>query len=156
MWYFPPDLNRQFASLDRLADGMLGFCGNRRHQHPHHPHHRQHPHHHSLKGPSGDDKPDEPRLQTPNVSACFNEEGDGLLFYAELPGIEKKGLNIEATSSRLTLKGEGKRRRYETVIPLRHKVRPDSAKADLKAGLLTLELKLQTPLKEKATKIEVA
>ena len=141
MWYFPPDLNREFALLNRLAEGMFGnFWG-------HQEHHKQ------LTEGSVD--PQLSATLTPRMSARFNEAGDGLHFIADMPGVEKDGLEIEATSSQLILRGKGEKRSYEATVPLRYKVDPDSAQASLIAGLLELDLKLQTPLKEKTTKIEV-
>lgn len=140
MWYLPFDLNREFARFNHLAEGMLGdnCCQPAR------------------AGRQADqDGESQPRPLTPKVCAAFNEAGDGLELTAEMPGVTKEGLEIEATSDSLTIKGEGSDRNYEATVPLRYKVKPDSAKASLEAGLLKLELALQTPLREKATKIEV-
>lgn len=141
MWYFPPVLNREFARLNRLAEGMLGNFWDPQENH--------------KQLTDGAEETQEPRALTPTMSARFNEVGDGLEFVAEMPGIEKDGLEIEATSSKLTIRGNGPKRSYEATVPLRYKVNPDTAEASLNAGLLELGLKLQTPMKEKTTKIEV-
>jgi HSP20 family protein len=97
------------------------------------------------------------------------ETKDGYLFKADLPGIKEKDLDISLTGNRLTVAGrreeEQKRdeERYFTYersygsfsrsFTLPEGVEPDSVQAELKDGVLTLNLAKKPEVK--ARKIEL-
>ncbi len=168
MWYYPLNLNREFARLNRLAHGLLGHSHHRhhrhhRHRHNHHHHGFWHPAWHACSTPDPETKQltegEEPEEQKsylrPHFHGDLNEEKDTITLKADMPGVEKKHLELEATASKINLKAESEERAYKATVPLRYKIDPKSAKASLKNGLLEIELKLAKPLKEKATKIKI-
>jgi HSP20 family protein len=71
---------------------------------------------------------------------------------AELPGVEKKDIDIHATESQLTISVPGK---FQKRIPLKEKVRADSVKAQYKNGVLTVTLAKKEPSKESGKKVKV-
>jgi len=159
MSYYPINLNREFARLNRLAHGLLGD--------PHHHHGFWNPawsacctptsqeNKQLSEGEEGEENTEQKKYLRPNFNGSLNEETDTITLKADMPGVEKKDLELEATATRLTLKAESDERAYKATVPLRYKIDPKSAQASLKAGLLEIELKLAKPLKEKATKIKV-
>lgn len=169
MWYYPIHLKHEIVRLNRLAHGLLG------HGYHHHHHHQHHGFRHPAMSACCAPSTGEVRQLTegegtakeqgqegsqrnylrPYIHASLDEENDSITLRADMPGVEKKDLELEATASKITFKAESKARAYKAIVPLRHKIDPKSAKASLKAGVLELELKLAKPLKEKATKIKV-
>lgn len=160
MSYHPINLNREFAHLNRMA---LGLLGHPRYRHGFWPANRytccatESPETGELKEgeAEGVGSKVHKNYLRPHFHADLDEEKDIITLKAEMPGVEKKHLELEATASLITLKAESDARSYEASVPLRYKIDPKSARASLKAGLLEIELKLAKPLKEKATKIKV-
>jgi HSP20 family protein len=105
-----------------------------------------------------------------NPTFEVKETKDGYLFKADLPGVKEKDLDISLTASRLTIAGrreeEEKREdeRYYTYeraygafsrsFTLPEGVDPDSVHAELRDGVLTLNIAKKPEVKPK--KIEVA
>ena len=91
------------------------------------------------------------------------EKDEELILRAEIPGIEKEKINIEATASSVIIKGstqeeksstQGEYHKHETIqesfyrtLSLPCKVISDSAKANYKDGILTITLKKQQATK---------
>ncbi|MCP4760268.1 MAG: Hsp20/alpha crystallin family protein [archaeon] len=70
------------------------------------------------------------------------EEEDCLLVVAEMPGIEKKKIDLTANEDSLEIIGydENNTRKYEIVVPLNIKIEPGYAKASYKNGILEVKL----------------
>ena len=95
-----------------------------------------------------------PLLSTPVVDV--HEDGKDVVMTAELPGLEKKDVEISLTNSRLTLKGEKKKTEkkdedgysyrersygaFTRVIDLPCQVKVDKAKAEFKNGVLEIRV----------------
>ncbi len=114
-----------------------------------------------------------PLVEAPTVVPAVDvyETDKEVVVKAELPGMSKEDLEINATEDSLTLKGEIKKdeevseegyyrreRRYgsfERVIPLPTEVKPDQAKAKFQNGVLEVRLpKVKRAPKAKKIKIE--
>mgnify|MGYP000734069888 CR=1 FL=1 len=59
---------------------------------------------------------------------------------AELPGVEKDDIKLEATEDELMITAESERRKYRKVVKLPFKVDPKQAKATYKNGVLEVTL----------------
>ena len=68
------------------------------------------------------------------------ERGDLLTVYAELPGVDKKDIDLTLAESNLTLSVQGEKRRYYKEVPLPAKVKLESAKATYNNGILEIVL----------------
>jgi len=73
----------------------------------------------------------------------------------ELPGVEKHDIKLEAKGETLSVKVDTKERKYSKEIPLPAQVKPDSAKATYKNGVLEVTLQKITPSPEKKREIKV-
>ena len=59
----------------------------------------------------------------------------------DLPGVEKEDINIEATEEEVRVSAERGDRKYYKTVRLPDSVKPDTAKATYKNGVLTIILK---------------
>ncbi|PCN49831.1 heat-shock protein Hsp20 [Candidatus Geothermarchaeota archaeon ex4572_27] len=59
---------------------------------------------------------------------------------AEMPGVNKEDIKLEATEDELIISAESGNRKYYKVVPLPAKVDPKSAKATYKNGVLEVVL----------------
>lgn len=98
--------------------------------------------------PSGGRKVVASDVREPLVDVIYDEKDNEVKVIAEMPGVDKDKITVEAADDSVYIKAEGADRKYETTVPLDVKVDPGSAKANYKNGVL--EIKLKT--KEKARK----
>lgn len=103
----------------------------------------------------GEPEAEGPTYVRPHFQGELNEEKDGLTFSVDLPGVQKKDLELEATRSQIELKAVSDERAYKVRVPLRYKIDPSTAKANLRSGVLTLEVALEHPLEEKPITIDI-
>ncbi|MDI6859104.1 MAG: Hsp20/alpha crystallin family protein [Methanocellales archaeon] len=69
------------------------------------------------------------------------ESDDEIHVIAEMPGIEKKDIRLNATKTTLEIEAETENRRYAEHVDLPAGVDPDSAKATYNNGVLEVTLK---------------
>jgi len=69
------------------------------------------------------------------------EEKDEVVVVAELPGVEKEDINLNATEDTLTISVDTPQRKYYKELRLPTEVNPKSAKAQYKNGVLEVRLK---------------
>ncbi|QOJ78172.1 Hsp20/alpha crystallin family protein [Infirmifilum lucidum] len=83
------------------------------------------------------------------------DEGDYYRIVVDIPGVDKEQINIEATENSLTISTSGERRYYKEVT-FRDPIKPETAKAQYKNGVLTItvEKKIKKE-KEKGVRIKV-
>jgi HSP20 family protein len=83
-------------------------------------------------------------------------EGDKVVqVVAEMPGVEKEAIKLEATEDELTISAESERRKYRKVVELPCKVDPKGAKASYKNGVLEVVLnKLEERPRGERIKVE--
>lgn len=125
-----PSLPDPFAEFERLQDDLS-----------------------RLFGLAGDDTPG---LFDRNFSVPLDvfDAGEEILVRAEVPGIERKDLDLSLNNKVLTLKGEKKVRdekarlyrdetwsgKFQRTLSLPETVDPDKVSAELKDGLLTIRI----------------
>jgi HSP20 family protein len=74
---------------------------------------------------------------------------------AEMPGVNKEDIELNATETSLEIRAEGESRKYYENVELPAEVEPESAKARYNNGVLEVVLRKKTPKKEgKRIKIE--
>jgi len=96
----------------------------------------------------------EVNLREPFVSSIIDEQNNILNITAEMPGIQKKDIELSATENELIIKTTGERKYYK-VFPAPCPVNPDSAKAKYNNGLLEVTLKLLDIIKPDGKSINI-
>ena len=101
----------------------------------------------------------------------ISETGDQIQITAELPGVNKKDLEISISGGRLTIRGEKKKQQeksgqnfyhleryygsFQRNIPLPCEVESDQVDATFKGGILTVVLKKTKAAQERSKRIKV-
>lgn len=94
-------------------------------------------------------------VREPFVSSFVDDEHDQLRVTAEMPGVDKKSVKVEALDDALTIRAQGKDRAYEKTLRLATPVDPDSAKATYNNGVLEVTLALKKPTRPKGKDVKV-
>jgi len=76
------------------------------------------------------------------------EEKEVVKIIAELPGVSKEDINLKTTEEKLEISVETPERKYHKVISLPCRVKPLSAKASYKNGVLEVIIERSEPKKE--------
>jgi HSP20 family protein len=84
------------------------------------------------------------------VSAIYHDSGK-YLIEAQLPGVKKKDIGIEATETSFSIKGQKKNVLYSAYYSLAHEVDLKKVEAIFKDGVLSLTL----PLKETVKTVKI-
>ncbi|MBM5805368.1 MAG: Hsp20/alpha crystallin family protein [Candidatus Verstraetearchaeota archaeon] len=79
---------------------------------------------------------------------------DSLMVYAELPGVDKKDIQLSVTDESLTISVEREKRRYYKEVSLQTKVKPDTAKASYKNGVLEVTFEKAVKQSKKQIRVE--
>lgn len=82
------------------------------------------------------------------------EGEEEVTIIAEMPGITKDDINLEAGEESLSIKVDTEQRKYSKALQLPCKIQPDSTKANYKNGVLEVKLKRQEK-KEKKKEVNV-
>ncbi|VVB95904.1 Small heat shock protein HSP16.5 [uncultured archaeon] len=103
-----------------------------------------------LPGSKGQD------VREPFASSIIDEKNKELCITAEMPGIRKEDIELNATENHLVIKAESSDRKYFKNIATPSPVNPDSARAKYNNGVLEVTLKLKGSVKPegKIVKIE--
>ncbi len=83
------------------------------------------------------------------------EEDDVIKVIIDMPGVEKEDINVEATERTITVSAEREERRYFKRVTLPKPVRPETARAQYKNGVLTITVKKAEAEREKGFKVKV-
>lgn len=83
------------------------------------------------------------------------EEKEKVSVIAEVPGVDKQDIKLKATENTLSIKVGGEERKYSKLVNLPCKVKPDSAKASYKNGVLEVTLERLEPKKETGKEIKI-
>jgi HSP20 family protein len=99
------------------------------------------------------------RRVTPPVDIF--ENGDGFLIVADLPGVEPEGLQVEYNPPELWVRGQraengGEAFAYERRFELGSGIDPSSITAELKNGVLRIELKKSAALRPRRIAVRAA
>jgi HSP20 family protein len=73
----------------------------------------------------------------------------------ELPGVEKKDINLDATEETLTIDVDGEERKYHKRIELPARIDPETIAATYKNGVLDIAIKRQKAQERKGKKIDI-
>lgn len=83
------------------------------------------------------------------------DEGDYIKVYAELPGVSKDDIKLNATEDELVISVDTPQRKYYKEVKLPARIKPESAKASYKNGVLEVKLEKLEKGKERGKRIEV-
>ena len=72
-----------------------------------------------------------------------------------MPGVEKSDVKVVVEGTTVHIDAERGEKKYHAVVPIRHKVDKDSAKASYKNGILELLFKQIVQEKPKGKTVEV-
>jgi HSP20 family protein len=82
------------------------------------------------------------------------ETDDEIQVIAEIPGVRKEDIELNATERTLEIKSEGERRRYYEKVELPAEIDPDSVKATYNNGILEVIMKKKLKREGKRIKVE--
>ncbi|UNQ72616.1 archaeal heat shock protein Hsp20 [Infirmifilum sp. NZ] len=83
------------------------------------------------------------------------DEGDYYRVIVDIPGVEKDQINIEATENSMIISTSGDRKYYKEIT-FKDAIKPDTAKAQYKNGVLTITVEKKVKKeREKGVKIKV-
>ena len=91
----------------------------------------------------------------PFVDTVVDEKEGKLKVVAEMPGIERQDIKLEANEDSLTIRAEHGERKYETTVPFKVEVEPSSATATYNNGVLEVKMKLKAAQKPKGVNIKI-
>lgn len=83
------------------------------------------------------------------------ETDDEIQVIAEMPGVNKEDIELNASETKLEIKAEGESRKYYEVVDLPDEVNPNTAKARYNNGVLEVILKRKHPKKESKKRINI-
>lgn len=90
----------------------------------------------------------------PLIDAIVDEKEKILKLIAEMPGVEKKDINVVVEGKTVHIDAEHGEKKYHGNAPIRHEVDEDSVKATYTNGILELVFKLKEQ-KPKGKTVEV-
>jgi HSP20 family protein len=85
----------------------------------------------------------EQNAREPFISSIIDEKNNELNITAEMPGIQKEDIELNATENEVTIKADGEGRKYYKSINTPCSVDPESAKAKYNNGVLEVTLKFK-------------
>ncbi len=83
------------------------------------------------------------------------EGEDEISVIAELPGIEKKDINLNATEDTLEIRVDTPERKYYKILDLPYEVKPETAKASYKNGVLEVKIRRRKEEKESGVRVNI-
>ena len=91
----------------------------------------------------------------PLVDSLVDEKEKVLKLIAEMPGVEKKDVQVVVEDKTVQIDAEHGEKKYHVKVPIKFKVDKDSAKASYTNGILELKFKLVEHEKPKGKTVEV-
>ncbi len=98
---------------------------------------------------------EEAGYREPFVDVVVDNKANEVKVIAEIPGVDKEKIEVEATEKLVRIKAENGDRKYRTQVDLPVEVDPKSARAKYNNGILEITLKPKSPIREEGTKIKV-
>ncbi len=83
------------------------------------------------------------------------EEGENIIIVAEVPGVDKNKIKINATKNKLIIQASNEYRKYYKEVRLPKPVKPETAKASYKNGVLEIRIEKLEKEKKEEEGIEV-
>lgn len=103
----------------------------------------------------GDQKTLVPGSEPAREPLCDVVEGEKeVAVTVELPGVEKNDIKLHVAEQRVTLEVDAPRR-YRKVLDLPARVKPSSAKATYKNGILDVTLEREAPRKDTGHRVDI-
>lgn len=94
-------------------------------------------------------------VREPFTSSIINEKDNEFNITAEMPGIGKDDIEVNATENEVVIKAESGGRKYYKKLNVPSQVDPDSAKAKYNNGVLEVTLRLKEPPQTKGKKVDI-
>lgn len=87
-------------------------------------------------------------IREPFTSSLIDEKNNEVNITAEMPGINKEDIELNATENEVIIKADSNARRYNKFLKVPRPVDPDSASAKYNNGVLELTIKLKETKKK--------
>jgi HSP20 family protein len=94
-------------------------------------------------------------VREPLVDTSYDEKENSMTITAEMPGITKQDIKLEAADGLVTIHAEKDDKKYHTEIPVADELDADSAKASYTNGILELKIKSKRSPRPKPKEIKV-
>ena len=94
-------------------------------------------------------------VREPFASSIIDEKNKELCITAEMPGIRKEDIELNAAENRLVIKADSNGRKYFKTIAVPAPIDPDSARAKYNNGVLEVTLKLKGSVKPEGKTIKI-
>ena len=94
-------------------------------------------------------------VREPFTSSMIDEKNNEFNITAEMPGISKEDIELNATENEVLIKADSNARKYYKYIPAPSPVDPDSASAKYNNGVLEVTLKLKDTRKPQGKTIKI-
>ena len=89
------------------------------------------------------------------MDTSVDEKNNSLTITAEMPGISKEDIKLNASDKQIVIHAEKGDKKYHTEIPLNVEIEETLAKASYSNGILELKVKLKTLLKAEGKEIKI-
>lgn len=94
-------------------------------------------------------------VREPLVDTLVDDKENTLMLVAEMPGVEKKDIKVAVEGNLVNIDAERGDKKYQTKVPIKHKVDVDSVKASYTNGILEVQFRLKKEDKPKGKTVEV-
>ena len=86
-----------------------------------------------------------------------HEEDNKVTVIAELPGVDKEDIDVRVVDNKLIIRAKGKDRKYYKEVELPEDIKPETAKAQYRNGVLEVTIERKRPKieEEKGIKVKV-
>lgn len=81
-------------------------------------------------------------VREPFVDEVLDKNSNTLKLIAEMPGVEKKDINVTIENKQVKISSERGDRKYQAQIPLKYKIDENSSKATYANGVLEVTFRL--------------
>lgn len=92
----------------------------------------------------------------PLADTFVDEKTKTLKIIAEMPGVEKKDINIVVEGKNVNIEAKHGEKKYQTKVPIKEKVDENSVSASYTNGILEVHFKLKEAEKPKGKRVEVS
>ncbi|HEX7574870.1 MAG TPA: archaeal heat shock protein Hsp20 [Candidatus Methanoperedens sp.] len=94
-------------------------------------------------------------VREPFTSSMIDEKNNEFNITAEMPGINKEDIELNATENEVVIKANSTARKYYKFIPAGSPIDPESASAKYNNGVLEVTLKLKESKKPQGKNIKI-
>jgi HSP20 family protein len=91
----------------------------------------------------------------PFVDTVVDEKSNELKVVAEMPGVQREDIHLEALENSLNIRAEHGDRKYDTTVPLNEPVDTSTASATYNNGVLEVRMKLKGSARPKGVNIKI-